>query len=102
MGAQAHCLKTGAADSGIRTMSGIVNKLLLVVAVVAIVGVNWFFWHRYSFVRGQRANMRDGTCRLNGASYIQGFKTAWSFPIVGPTWSNVPCTVSLEVCDDAG
>lgn len=66
----------------------------------AVLVLNIFFWWRYVHAAGLWGDLEDGSCKLLSEKYTAGWKWGWSFPITGPSWTDVPCNVKLEASLD--
>ncbi|CAE8683002.1 unnamed protein product [Polarella glacialis] len=75
-----------------------VGSLLLGLVFAGLLCLNGFFWYRFVVAKDLRESLVDGSCQLvDGSSQSAGWKRGWSFPIFGPSWTDVPCNVDLKV-----
>lgn len=66
--------------------------------VLALLGVNAFFWWRWAAVRSATARLVDGTCTLQRRDVFKaGHKELRSIPLIGPKWTVVPCMVDVTI-----
>jgi len=64
---------------------------------VSLLALNIFFWYRYVAATQLWGRLEDGSCELkNPKAYSPGWKFGWSFPVTGPSWTDVPCSVQLH------
>mmetsp|Transcript_53567 Transcript_53567/g.100404 ORF Transcript_53567/g.100404 Transcript_53567/m.100404 type:complete len:211 (-) Transcript_53567:98-730(-) len=62
-----------------------------------VIFLNAYFWWRFIDARELRQELQNGTCEiLSPDKYTSGWKMGWSFPITGPSWTDVPCYVQLK------
>ena len=63
---------------------------------ISVLALNIFFWWRWAVNAEIWSNFTDGSCELLSKDYTAGWKTGWTFPLSGPSWTDVPCTVQLK------
>ncbi|CAE6948019.1 unnamed protein product [Symbiodinium natans] len=74
-----------------------VGLAIIAVIMACVLGLNAYFWKRFVDAEEVRQNLQDGTCEiLSPEHYSSGWKGGWEFPITGPSWTDVPCTLQLK------
>ncbi|CAE7835850.1 clcD [Symbiodinium sp. CCMP2592] len=73
--------------------------LAIIAGIMAcVVLLNGYFWKRFVDAEEVRQHLQDGTCEIVSPShYSSGWKSGWEFPITGPSWTDVPCSLNLKV-----
>mmetsp|Transcript_34393 Transcript_34393/g.51869 ORF Transcript_34393/g.51869 Transcript_34393/m.51869 type:complete len:224 (-) Transcript_34393:49-720(-) len=75
----------------------LLGAALLAAIALCLIFLNCYFWHRFVKVKSIRSELVDGKCKLRGKDYQPGLVSFWAFPIVGPSWASLHCSVELEV-----
>ncbi|CAE7943947.1 CLC-B [Symbiodinium sp. KB8] len=80
-----------------------VGLAIIAVIMACVVLLNGYFWKRFVDAEEVRQHLQDGTCEIVSPShYSSGWKAGWEFPIIGPSWTDVPCSLKLKVKGDEG
>ncbi|CAE7808122.1 unnamed protein product [Symbiodinium sp. CCMP2456] len=78
-----------------------VGLAIIAVIMACVVLLNGYFWKRFVDAEEVRQHLQDGTCEIVSPShYSSGWKAGWEFPITGPSWTDVPCSLNLKVKGD--
>eukprot|EP00929_Paragymnodinium_shiwhaense_P056368 TRINITY_DN28213_c0_g1_i2.p1 TRINITY_DN28213_c0_g1~~TRINITY_DN28213_c0_g1_i2.p1 ORF type:complete len:225 (-),score=23.27 TRINITY_DN28213_c0_g1_i2:128-739(-) len=75
---------------------------IVALIVVGLLALNGLYWWRCEEAKLLNASLVDGTCELTSSEYEAGWKQGWSVPVMGPKWTEVPCTVSLDIWAEDG
>ncbi|CAJ1374896.1 unnamed protein product [Effrenium voratum] len=82
------------AESFSRVGLAVIGSLALVLVLLNVI-----FWWRFVAATDLGLHLIDGTCELTSEEFtrpVWPLKMGWSFPMTGPSWTDVPCQVQLK------
>eukprot|EP00930_Biecheleria_cincta_P064222 TRINITY_DN49781_c0_g1_i2.p1 TRINITY_DN49781_c0_g1~~TRINITY_DN49781_c0_g1_i2.p1 ORF type:complete len:206 (+),score=27.37 TRINITY_DN49781_c0_g1_i2:79-696(+) len=78
-------------------MSSSVGLAIFGILLAGVLALNGFFWWRFVKQYEIRHELLDASCELVSSRFTSGFKMGWTYPVFGPSWTDVPCNVELKV-----